>query len=128
MLKHIKHGIALVKHSLRDVGVLQKRSGEWPRVEKEFLEAHPICAACGGNKHLNVHHIKPFHTFPEHELDPNNLITLCMSKSECHVRLGHCGNYKLYNPNVKEDAAEALKNPNKFDEIVKRAAENFKKN
>jgi 5-methylcytosine-specific restriction protein A len=124
MLKTIKHGINLIRHSLRDIGVSAKRSSKWPTVEKHFRESHPTCAACGGTNRLNVHHCMPFHLDPEKELDPNNLITLCMGTKECHLHLGHNGNFKFYNPNIRHDANEALLHPDKFDEIVKRVFNN----
>lgn len=124
MLKTIKHGINLIRHSLRDVGTGAKRSSKWPTVEKHFLTAHPTCAACGGKVRLNVHHVKPFHLDPVNELDPNNLITLCMGEKECHLHIGHGGSFKQYCPDVRKYAAEALANPHKFDELVKRATAN----
>jgi hypothetical protein len=42
--------------------------------------------------------------YPELELDRNNLITLCESKSKCHWIIGHLLNWRSYNPNAKEDA------------------------
>jgi len=128
MLKHIKHGINLVKHALRDVGNGAKRSGKWEIVERHFKENNPSCAACGSKNRLNVHHILPFHIHPELELDPNNLITLCMDVKECHLQLGHAGDFKKFNDHVREDAAKALKNPEKFEEIVKNAFNNRKVN
>ena len=128
MIKTIKHGINLLRNKFRDVGVGVKRSGEWPTVEKHFLEAHPTCAACEGTERLNIHHCRPFHTFPQLELDTNNLITLCMGELECHLQIGHCGDFKLYNPNVRKDAEEALKHPEKRDTIIKQAKLNAKKN
>lgn len=121
MIKTITHGINLVRHALRDVGVSAKRSSHWPTVEKHFKEAHPTCAACGSSKNLNVHHCKPFHLDPALELDPTNLITLCMDTKECHLHIGHGGSFKQYNPNVRKDAAEALAHPEKFDVLVKEA-------
>ena len=123
MIKHIKHGINLIKHSLRDIGIDAKRSDKWPTVEKHFREAHPFCAACGSKNRLNVHHIRPFHIDPKLELDPNNLITMCMDEKECHLRLAHCGNFKMFNPNIVKDAAKVLAHPDEFDEIVKLAFE-----
>jgi hypothetical protein len=128
MLKTIKHGINLVKHSLRDVGISAKRSSRWPTVEKHFIENNPTCAACGGKKRLNVHHCLPFHLDPSKELDPDNLITLCMSEKECHLLIGHGGSFKQYNPDVRKMAAEVLTHPHKFEEIVKEAADNRKAN
>ncbi len=122
MLKLIKHGINLVKHSLRDIGTGAKRSGKWPTVEKHFREANPTCAACGSKNRLNVHHILPFHIHSELELDNSNLITMCMDfGKECHLRLAHCGSFKTYNPNIKEDAKKALANPDQLENIIKNA-------
>lgn len=82
------------------------RSSHWPTVEHAHLKAHPTCEVCSGTVNLNVHHRKPFHLFPELELEPTNLITLCMDvDKDCHIKLGHGGNFKAYNPNVDEDVA-----------------------
>jgi 5-methylcytosine-specific restriction protein A len=89
-------------------GKHSKRSGNWQTVRKKHLLLNPTCAVCGGNKKLEVHHIKPFKDNPELELDPENLITLCESKSYgivCHRTVGHLGSYFSYNENVVEDAA-----------------------
>jgi len=128
MIKTIKHGINLIRHHLRDVGLSAKRSGQWPTVEKHFLEAHPTCAACGGTERLNVHHVHPFHLFPELELDPNNLITLCMGEKECHLKIGHGGSFKQWVEEVRKYAAEVLTDPSKYDDIVKLAFANRKIN
>lgn len=96
------------------------RSGEWPTIRKHFLEKNPNCAACGGKSLLNVHHCLPFHLEPHLELDPNNLITLCI-KNLCHVEIGHGDEYKCYNPQVREHAAACLANPEKRSDIVKQS-------
>lgn len=85
-----------------------KRSNKWPTVRKNHLKDNPTCAVCGGTEKIEVHHIKPFHEYPELELDPDNLISLCESKSfgiVCHLFAGHLGSYKKTNPSVVEDAA-----------------------
>lgn len=95
-----------------------KRSGEWTRVRGEHLKSHPECAVCGETKKVEVHHIMPFSDDPSLELDPNNLITLCEVASGgiiCHLCIGHCGNYRHYNPTVAKDA-----------EYIKQMLENFK--
>ncbi len=54
-----------------------------------------------------AHHVKPFHLFPNLELDHENLVTLCESKKygvNCHLWFGHLGNFKLYNPDGISDA------------------------
>lgn len=102
VLKNIKDSI----QGKAELG--KKRSSRWPTVRKNYLKVNSVCAVCGGTDKLEVHHIVPFHTDESLELDPNNLITLCESKSfgvVCHLFVGHLGSYKTINPNVKEDAA-----------------------
>lgn len=82
------------------------RSSEWNKVRKQFIKTHNVCAVCGIQKDLQVHHIQPFHLYPELELDTKNLITLCISKYwgfNCHLILGHAGNFRYENPWIKED-------------------------
>ena len=55
-----------------------KRSPYSKAVEKIHLKKHPLCEICG--KRTNqVHRIRPFHLYPDDELEPTNLITLCPS-------------------------------------------------
>jgi len=85
-----------------------QRSSQWEHVRKTYLKDHQSCVICGTTKDLQVHHIKPFHLYPELELDPNNFITLCTSKYwgfNCHLIAGHAGNFKWENIHVVEDAA-----------------------
>lgn len=87
----------------------EKRSTHWPKVRGEHLAQHPACEVCGhAGEKVNVHHILPFHLHPDLELDPNNLITLCEDEHfvNCHLFLGHLGNFKGWNPAVTTDAAE----------------------
>jgi 5-methylcytosine-specific restriction endonuclease McrA len=94
---HVGHGV--------------ERSPHWPTVQHHHLKEHPTCEACSGNVNLNVHHRKPFHLFPDLELEPDNLITLCMDgDKDCHIKLGHGGNFKAYNPNVDADVAKVKAN------------------
>ena len=84
------------------------RSSKWPKVRKKHLEKNPCCAVCGATAKLNVHHIKPYHLFPELELEESNLITLCECGKggvNCHLFIGHLGNYKKINPDSVKDAA-----------------------
>jgi len=96
-----------------------KRSGHWSTVRKHHLKKNAECVVCGDKSKLEVHHIKPFHTHPELELEPSNLLTMCESKSYgiiCHLLIGHNGSYKNINPNVVEDSSswrEKLKQTNK---------------
>ena len=87
----------------------QRRSSKWKHVRHNHLLEHPECECCGRKTELEVHHIIPFSVAPDKELDPDNLITLCESKKNginCHLLLGHLGDYKRFNPNVKSDVLE----------------------
>jgi hypothetical protein len=112
----------LAKTVNRDVAVGHgmERSPKWPGVEKLHLKFHPVCEACGSSKNLNVHHKKPFHLFPESELDMNNLITLCMDK-ECHIKIGHGDNFKDYNPDVEVDAQKVRADISLFESVAEEA-------
>jgi hypothetical protein len=83
------------------------RSSQWPKVRATYLQSHPICEACGQKDHLNVHHVIPFHNDPSKELDPTNMITLCTDgpgNMNCHLVIGHAGNFRGHNVKVREDA------------------------
>lgn len=113
-----------VAHShLREAVKRATRSPEWSAVERAFRARHPTCAACGGTAHLQVHHVDPFHLFPARELILSNLITLCMGPEECHLRIGHGGNWTAYNPRVREDAATLLEERARIASLVARIKE-----
>ena len=81
------------------------RSPHWPAVRAKFLQGK-ACAVCGGTKDLEAHHIEPFHVNPKRELDPSNLLALCEADSarNCHLLVGHLGNFRGWNPGAKQDA------------------------
>lgn len=84
-----------------------RRSSQWRKVRKAHLETNPECFICGSKHALEVHHIIPFNLAPDKELDPENLMTLCENKKygiNCHLLVGHLGNYRKINPNVFIDA------------------------
>ena len=85
----------------------ESRSGQWPAVRKAHLEKEPEWAVCGSkgtaDNELNVHHVLPFHKYPDKELDQTNLITLCR---EHHFTFGHLCEWSSWNTRVREDAAE----------------------
>lgn len=82
---------------------LTERSSKWREVRQKHLFLFPFCFVCGGNRKLNVHHIVSFDRWPEGELAPNNLMTLCTEKGlkgNDHFEIGHCGiSWKHDNPN-----------------------------
>ena len=85
----------------------QKRADGWLEFRDAYVRDNPKCLVCGATRKLQVHHIVPFHIAPDLELDPTNLITLCTRKKygiNCHLLIGHLGNYRKTNPNVVLDA------------------------
>ena len=90
------------------------RSSEWPKVRATYLSKHSRCEACGGREGLQVHHVLPFKAAGNgdedgdgiiNELDEDNLITLCTGDTcNCHLWIGHAGNFKSFNANCREDA------------------------
>ena len=79
---------------------IQGRSGKWSEVRKKHLSENGKCYGCESVKDLEVHHLKPFHLFPELELDPSNLVTVC---KHCHLVTAHLKDYKLYNVDCLKD-------------------------
>ena len=82
------------------------RSTYWSRARRRHLKKHGTCAACGRTTKLEVHHIRPFKDYPELELNPENLITLCANGTRCHISFGHLGNFKRSNKHVVLDSAQ----------------------
>lgn len=83
-----------------------RRSSGWRRLRRQHLKLHPTCAVCGSKRKVEVHHKVPFHVAPDFELDPGNLISLCERKKyglNCHLLIGHLGNYRRANPSVDAD-------------------------
>jgi len=70
----------------------------WRKLRADVLKYYGECGACGNEKELEGHHVYPRHLFPEYALSWLNIIILC---DDCHLRLGHWGNYKEYNPDIK---------------------------
>ena len=83
-----------------------KRSPKWPALQKAHLKKQPRCQVCGGKSGLNAHHKKPFNDYPELELEPDNLITLCNTR-RCHILFGHGNDFRAWNPNCDADVAKA---------------------
>lgn len=125
ILKSLKHTIRKAKSQIREKQKEKTRSSKWGDLRDEFVASNAECAACGTKNHLQVHHVKPFHDFPELELDVNNLITLCMDVNECHINIGHGDSFRFSNPNVREDA-EKFRTSTEADR--KLIAESAKKN
>lgn len=150
MLSTIKHLVVRTRSKVREAAKRNRlvaaitgqkaRGSHWSTVERNWIKTHSECPGCKTKKHLQVHHKLPYHNHPELEYadgtgkysqakNPDgtfviNLITMCMDKHECHLRIAHGGNFKAYNSNVVADAAEALANPKRRVEIEARAKVN----
>lgn len=118
MLRHIYN---VVRAVIREGGKRSTRSPQWPALERKTLLMNPRCSACGESVRLQVHHIQPYHLYPSLELDPSNLIVLCMGPRECHLTIGHGGDFKAWNPGVEADAAEVFLRSEQYDTVVARA-------
>ena len=94
--------LKIVRKVFPQVVTFKWRSPKWGGVRKEYLKKYPKCACCNSIKRLNVHHIRPFHLFPDLELVLENLISLCKN---CHIVVGHLDNWASFNITVRTDAA-----------------------
>lgn len=86
-----------------------ERSSKWEKVRLEHLQIEAVCAWCGQSdvKKLEVHHIKPFHVYPNLELEQSNLITFCRF---CHFVVGHNCNWEKENVNCRKECEFHRKN------------------
>lgn len=100
----------------------KKRSPKWRKFCKGFLKGK-VCAACGKADGLQLHHIQPFHLFPERELDETNVIPLCSGPgdTDCHLMIGHGNNFKAYVPIVDALAERAKLHPEERPIILEKA-------
>ena len=92
--------------NLDEEGNKRKRSSRWRKVRAEHIKKHPRCAVCESKTKLEVHHQIPFSIDPSMELNMENLVTLCENKKygiNCHLALGHHGNFRKVNPNIEID-------------------------
>ena len=82
------------------------RSPLWSKTKREFEKKNSkMCSVCGGEKEVQLHHIKPFHLHPELELEHTNLIWLCEAPNRnCHLNMGHLNSFHSYNVDIKKDA------------------------
>jgi len=91
---------------------LVPRNPKWKKLRDAHLKKEYWCKYCGNLSNLEVHHVKPFHLYPQLELDPSNLITLCESftcskgtlSNQCHLIQGHLGKWININPNIRKIA------------------------
>lgn len=68
------------------------RSPQWATVLKRELEANPTCRGCNRPAET-AHHVVPVGVDPTRELDPLNLVSVCVP---CHFVLCHGGDWNTY--------------------------------
>jgi len=84
----------------------QKRSKWWRKVRATHIRNNPTCYVCGSKKKVEVHHKIPFNIAPDLELKVDNLVSLCENKKygiNCHLLIGHLGNYRRINAQIDYD-------------------------
>ena len=84
-----------------------RRSGKWRSFRNEILRGK-CCAICSSERMICLHHIISFSLAPDLECEPSNCIPLCQSKKygiNCHLLIGHLGNWRRINVNVRADVA-----------------------
>lgn len=84
------------------------RSSHWRGVRQKHIKNNPVCAISGKKMFLHVHHLRPFHLYPELELEPSNLVTLTRWH---HLWFGHFGSWKSYNENLLKDIERVRDRP-----------------
>lgn len=87
----------------RNFGVA--RNSKYRKASKEFKKGK-VCELTGTKKKLQTHHIYPVWLFPEKEMDKDNWVVLSGAKIKGvipHQWFGHYGDYRKYNPNIRED-------------------------
>ena len=92
-------------------GASASRGSAWAKARDAYRKTHPTCAACGCDKNIAIHHVKPWRLCEAEEdqwlrTDPGGLISLCCCENhKCHWHFGHLAmNWKASNPNVRADA------------------------
>jgi hypothetical protein len=86
------------------------RDPKWEKQSREFLVGKS-CVVCGGPA-TQTHHIFCVHLFPQLEMVQKFWRPVCTSGFgglNCHLEVAHGGNFRWYNPQLDDDAAEFLK-------------------
>jgi hypothetical protein len=95
-----------VQAKVHNAVAAEHRPSSVTEAQHKHLKAFPACAACGSVQECQAHHIDPYNENPAKGADPTNFITLCehLEGEHHHLKLGHGGDFKHYNPNVVADS------------------------
>ena len=77
-----------------------KNKRKWLDIQRKFRRENPLCAVCGSDTNIEVHHIIPVNVNESLCFEESNLISLCRKYKNCHLVHGHLGNFNNYNPNI----------------------------
>lgn len=104
--------------ALYQIESITPRSPRWRKVRGLWIAEHPACEVCGDTTDVDVHHVQPYHLYPDAELDPENLLTLCNRRWH-HILFGHAGDWRAWNPDVRRDVARAREmiNRRRYDRL-----------
>ena len=85
--------------------VALRSSRGWRKIRAAHLAENPRCVICGADSGLAVHHCLDVSSFPQHELEQKNLITVCTLNSGCngHFLYCHMGDWRKTNYNIMND-------------------------
>lgn len=90
------------------------KTPEFRDLKKVVLAKFPVCAICGDDKFLHVHHIKTRREYPELVFELSNLITVCRY---CHSSIkGKEKEWQDYFMRLVCKGGELLGSPNEKDE------------
>ena len=73
-----------------------RRLWQVTKTMRAYKKQHPKCAWCSRQDGVAVHHKIPVSIKPTKAADLDNLISLCHHKRDCHLIVGHKGNWKHY--------------------------------
>lgn len=97
-----------------------RRSASFDALAQSVIALRARCCACAGSAQLQTHHVVVGSAL---EFERSNILVLCMGANECHLRIGHGGDWRRRNPTVVFDAAESLRFPERRPAIHRRAAQ-----
>jgi 5-methylcytosine-specific restriction protein A len=90
--------IDFIKNLFVDRTFGASRSPRWASFRREHIKDK--CEVCRKGHFLELHHIKPYHLFPEEETNSDNVVTVCRS---CHFSWCHFFSWKKFNSQIKSD-------------------------
>ena len=111
MIDTVRHWFRVRATIRREKKKEKLRSPHWSAFRDAWKKTHPDCQGCGSFENIQVHHVIPFSKAPAEELSKSNVMSMCMGKNECHLRIAHAGAFAFYNPHVRAHCELLKHNP-----------------